>query len=157
MRGIKVAESQMNKKLVWPIFWALVGVFIVVTNIFVIPALRELLLGSAFVIISGLVLFLLGGALVFLSVWEKVEGLLKKFSILTGASSTGIVISMLLHNAVYGLFIYWFGAGFWERAGFGDEPFFFFLAVLVCPLGFLVGAGGSIILAIRRTWSGTGL
>ena len=32
----------------------------------------------------------------------------------------------------------------------GDEPVFFIIAIVVCPIGFLVGAVGSIVLAIRR-------
>lgn len=89
-------------------------------------------------------------ALVFLAVKEKVAGKLKAFFILTGASAAGFLVSVLLHNLIYGLFIYWFGEGFWDRIGVGDEPFFFIMAVIVCPLGFLVGVGGSMVLAIRR-------
>ncbi|MDH5364930.1 MAG: hypothetical protein OEZ00_06775 [Dehalococcoidia bacterium] len=140
----------MNGKLSWPIFWALVGVFIVVVCLFSIPALRDLLMGFLFLVISGTVLFLLGAALIFFTVKEKVAGMLKKFLLLTGASSAGLLVSFLLHGGVYALFIYFFGADFWDRIGLGDEPVFFVMAVLICPLGFLVGAVGSIVLAIKR-------
>ncbi len=133
----------MNTKLIQSIFWALVGTFIAIASVFLIPALRELLMGFPFLIIPGVVFLLLGGALIFLTVKEKVGGLAGKFLILTGASSAGFIISALLHNAVYGLLIYFFGVDF-------DEPVFFIMATIVCPIGFLVGAVGSIILAIRR-------
>ena len=81
---------------------------------------------------------------------KKVEGKLKKFLLLTGASSAGIITSIFLHNAIYALFIHFFGADFWHRTGMGDEPFFFFMAILVCPIGFLVGMVGSIVLAIKN-------
>lgn len=55
-----------------------------------------------------------------------------------------------LHNFVYGLLIYWFGADFWDRIGLADEPFFFLLGIIVCPIGFLIGAVGSIVLFIRE-------
>ena len=114
-----------------------------------IPAFR----GSMFLwflTISGTVFTLLGVALIFLTVKKKVGGMLKKFLILTGASAIGIPVSIFLHNAIYGLFIHWFGAGFWDRIGLGDEPVFFIMAILVCPVGFLVGAVGSMVLAIKR-------
>jgi hypothetical protein len=74
----------------------------------------------------------------------------KKFLILTGSAAAGILVSMLLHNLVYGAFIQWFGEGFWERTGLEDEPFFFMMAVFVCPLAYLVGTVGSIATIIRR-------
>jgi len=70
--------------------------------------------------------------------------------ILTGASAAGSLVSVFLHNAIYALFIEWFGAGFWERIGMGAEPFFFILAAIVCPIAFLVSVIGSIVIFIRR-------
>ena len=140
----------MKGKLSWSIFWALVAVFVVIASVFFIPTLRELLMGFLFIIISGVVFFLLGVALIFLTVKEKVGGIFKKFLILTGASAAGFFVFSLLHNAVYGLFIHFFGADFWDRIGLADEPFFFVMAVFVCPIGFLVGAVGSIVLFIKR-------
>jgi len=137
----------VKRRLSWPIFWALVGVFVVIASVFLIPAARELLMGFAFLIASGTVFFLLGVALIFLTLREKVRGKLKKFFILTGASSTGFFVSFLLHNAIYGLLIYWFGADFWKG---GDEPVFFVMATVVCPVGFLVGVAGSIVIAIKE-------
>ena len=141
----------MNGKLSWPIFWALVGVFIVIAGVFAIPAVRELLMGLLFIAISGAVFALLGVALIFLTVKEKVGGMLKKFLILTGASAAGISVSVFLHNAIYGLLIHWFGADFWDRIGPGDEPFFFIMAIIVCPAAFLVGTVGSIVLSIKKS------
>ncbi len=140
----------MKGKVSWAIFWALVGIFVVIMGAIFIPAVRELLVGFLFLIISGAIFLLLGVALIFLTVKEKVGGLPKKFLLLTGASAVGFFLSFLLHNVIYGLFIYWFGVDFWDRIGLGDEPFFFFMAVLVCPIGFLVGTVGNIVLAIKR-------
>ena len=141
----------MKGKLSWPIFWALVGVFIVIVCLFLIPAFRGTMF-LWFLIISGSIFLLLGVALIVLTIKEKVGGMLKKFFLLTGASSAGFFVFVLLHNFIYGLFIHFFGADFWDRIGpGGDEPFFFLLAIFVCPLGFLVGAIGSIVLAIRSS------
>ena len=140
----------MNGKLSWPIFWALVSVFVVNLCLFFIPAFRDLLRGSELFLLPIAVFFLLGVALIFLTVKEKVGGMLKKSFLLTGASAAGFFVSILLHNAIYGLFIYWLGAGFWDRIGLGDEPFFFIVAIFVCPIGFLVGAIWSIVLRYRK-------
>jgi len=140
----------VNGKLSWSIFWALVGIFVVIASTLVIPAVRDLLMGLLFLIISGVIFLLLGVALIFFTVKEKVGGALKKFLILTGASAAGFFVSFLLHNAIYGLFIHFFGVDFWDRIGVGDEPFFFIMAIIVCPIGFLVGVVGSIVLAIKR-------
>ena len=132
----------MEGKLVQSIFWALVGVFVVIAGVFAVPAARELLMGLFFLIISGVVFGLLGVALIFFTVKQKVGGVLKKFLLLTGASAVGIPVSIFLHNAIYGLIF----VRMLDRPDF-DEPFFFVMAVVICPLGFLVGVVGSIILA----------
>ena len=144
----------MKEKLIWSIFWALVVVFVVVVVVSVsapfIPAVKGFFVGGWFFIISGILFFSLGVALLVLAVKEKVGGMLKKFLILTGASSTGIFISFLLHNAIYGLFIYFFGEGFWDRIGLSDEPVFFVMTIFICPIAFLVGVVGSVVLFIKR-------
>ena len=140
----------MKRKLTWPIFWALIGVFIVVVCLFFVPAFRDLLRGSELFLVPIAIFFLLGAALIFLTLKEKVGGILQKFLLLTGASAVGFLVSILLHNAIYGLFIYFFGANFWDRISLGDEPVFFIIAIIICPIGFLVGAAGSIVLAIKN-------
>ena len=140
----------MKGKLTWSIFWALIGISVLTAIVLLVPVLRELIMGSLFIIISGTALFLLGLALIFFTIKEKVGGILKKFLILTGASSIGFFVSILWHNAIYGLFTHFFGADFWHRIGLWDEPFFFIIAVFLCPIGFLVGAVGSIFLASRQ-------
>jgi len=132
----------VKRKLSWPIFWALIIVFIVLAiSIFTqaaafAPTFRRSLFLWVF-FISGAAFFLLGGALIFLTVKEKVGGMSKKFLILTGASAAGLPVFVLLHNAIYGLFNV-------------EEPVFFITATLVCPIGFLVGAVGSVVLAIKN-------
>jgi len=140
----------VKRKLTWPIFWALIGVFIVVVCLFFVPAFRDLLRGSELFLVPIAIFFLLGAALIFLTLKEKVGGILQKFLLLTGASAVGFLVSILLHNAIYGLFIYFFGANFWDRISLGDEPVFFIVAIIICPIGFLVGVAGSIVLAIKN-------
>jgi len=127
----------MKGKLVWSVFWVLVGIFIVVLSLIGIP--RPLIpfgLSPAIFLSSMVVIALLGVALLFLTVKTKVEGILKKFLLLTGASAVGLPVCALLHNVVSRLFNI-------------EEPVFFFMAIFVCPIGFLVGAAGTIVLTLK--------
>ena len=93
---------------------------------------------------------LLGLMVVVLTTRLREARIQKIFFVLAGASAAGIPICAILHNLVYGLFIAWFGKGFWERhVPGGDEPVFFILALFVCPALFLIGTVGSIVLLIK--------
>lgn len=143
----------MLSRLSWPIFWALLATSIVIVSWFFIAAANESARGFRFLVFlasSGTIFVLLGIALIFITVREKAGGKLRKFLILTGAGATGIPVSIILHNAIYALFIHWFGTDFWDRVGIGDEPFFFVMAIFICPVAFLVGTVGSIVLAIKK-------
>jgi hypothetical protein len=137
----------LSDKLRWPTFWALVAVFVLIVCFFVITAFGDWLSGSIWFLSPFALFFLLGVALLVFSLRGSVSGGLKKFFILTGASAAGVLVGIVLHNLIYALFEYFGGADFWNG---GDEFFFFIMAVIVCPLGFLVGVVGTIVLGIKR-------
>ena len=109
-------------------------------------------------------LFISAGAVYLLSYlfYDRVEpelgerGLkrLKIFLLIAGISLGAFIISVFLHNAIYGLFILWFGEDFWARIGLGDEPVFFFIALL-SVVAFAVGIIGSLVIFIRGLFSKT--
>ena len=99
-------------------------------------------------------LALSGAVLVVLTLKLQEARLQKTFFLLTGASAVAMPICAILHNVVYGLFIWWFGEGFWGRNG--DEPVFFLLAVVFCPVLFVVGGVGSTVLLIKARMSNQG-
>jgi hypothetical protein len=101
------------------------------------------------IVVLAIVFGLLGLALVILAARLSAARIEKIFFILTGASAAGMPIFAVLHNLVYGLFITWFGEGFWENHTGGDEPVLFLLAVLVCPALFVIGTVGSIVLFVK--------
>lgn len=131
----------MKRFSITTIFWALVVVFVIIIgNMTFIPSLFPETLKAYIIPImfaSWLVSFILGLALIALTVKKKVEGWLKKFLLLTGASAAGFPLFVVLHNLVSAL------------SGI-EEPFFFILAAIVCPLGFLVGAIGTIALFLKK-------
>jgi cytochrome b561 len=134
------------------IFWLSVAFFIELVILILIPVFNRSI-NFLFMAIPGIIFLLLGIALIVLTAKSGLRGLLKKFLLVTGAAPIGAVVSVILHNAFYGVFIYFFGADFWDRIGTGDEPVFFILAIIVCPIAFLTGVVGSIVLFVkgRRT------
>lgn len=114
----------------------MVGVFVIVVSImFIRPLLHRIYLLVLLPFIA--VFFLLSVTLIVLTIKTKVRGMLKGFLLLTGASPVGLLVFGILHNVVGGLF-------------HTEEAVFFILAIIVCPIGFLVGAVGSIVLAIKN-------
>ena len=78
--------------------------------------------------------------------------LLKTFLLVAGISLGAFIISVFLHNAIYGLFIHFFGADFWDKIGISDEPVFFFISLLSVA-AFAVGIIGSLVMFIRGLFS----
>lgn len=130
-------------------FWALIAVFLVVVCQIFTPLFEDLLKGKIFLIPMA-VFFLLGLVLLILSLREKVEKKLKNFLILTGASAVWLFVFGILHNLFYAL-------GTITKKIFvlsylieGLHITFFLIAVLVCPIGFLIGAIGSIVILTKK-------
>jgi len=127
-------------------FWLLVVDFIAILMGMFVPGVRTKLsqFAGPVIVFSELAIFLLlGTILIILTFKRKVEGRLKKFLLVTGISAVGFVVCVLLHNLISGLLSTIFNKDI-------EEPVFFLLAVFGCPLGFLVGAIGSIVLFFRQ-------
>jgi len=143
-----------NKKILKKpigIFWSLVMVFVLIMSYFLIPFSHEIRRALFPVIaVLALVFSVLGLMLIFYTKKLKIKGKLRTYFVLVGVSPIGSFISVIFHNFAYGLGIVLFGTDFWERLGFGDEPLFFILALLVFPLLFLIGMVGSIIILFRK-------
>ncbi|GAH17488.1 unnamed protein product, partial [marine sediment metagenome] len=78
--------------------------------------------------------------------------MLKIFLLVAGISLGAFIISVFLHNAIYGLFIHFCGEDFWERTSIGDEPVFFIIALL-SVVAFAVGLIGSLVMFIKGLFS----
>ena len=104
----------MKTQLTKLIFWLLIAVFILVIIGLMVPAVRNFLAGSIVFFLLFFAFFILGIALILSVFKERTEGKLKKFLLLTGSSAVGILVSIILHNLAYALFIWMFGADFWR-------------------------------------------
>ena len=155
----------MKNRPILPVFWALLGAFILTfLSIFVMnPPIRTILnnlypdetvavVVSILFRLSGLLFLALGLTLLVLTVRARarLDRPLKRFLLLTSSSAVGVFASLLLHGVVYGLIILIFGEDFWSRTGLEDEPFFFIMGLFICPVAYLVGTIGSIVLMFRR-------
>ena len=147
----------MKGKPIWSIFWALVGVIVITVIVGVIqaytPPLHRLLMPAGgwtllclVLIYSAVVVLIgLGVTLLVLTAKTKVRGILKKFLLLTEASFVGLLVFGTLAGGMEGLLPK-------EHPLFLDWVlgFFMFMA-LVCMPAFLVGAVGTIVLAIKKS------
>lgn len=126
--------------LFWATFWASVLVFIVIVCIMFVKPFRKLMMPNGFFIVIALLL-ILGVALLLMTIRNEPAAILKAFLLLTGASAAGLSVFAILHNLVTAMLTKFFKV----KTNF-DEPVFFILATIVCPLGFLAGAVGTIVL-----------
>lgn len=131
------------------IFYLLVAVFILAISIIFIPAFRGFLSGT-FMIISGVILVILGSVLIGLTLVQKVEGKLKKFLMLTGASATGFFVFVLLHNIFYALEQVTNHITILSYLMKAFEVIFFLIAIFACPIGFLIGVIGTIVMFNKK-------
>lgn len=137
--------SEKNLKKVEKVFYVLIVLFIliIINNLimtFVTPMFGGLILRGVLATLFlplTILFFVLGIVLIFLTLKSKIEGKLKLFLLLTGASPVGFLISVILH-------------GLLEALGIILHVVFFFIAILVCPILFLIGAIGSIVLFKRK-------
>jgi len=99
--------------------------------------------------VPGIVLCYLAASVPFVAVtrtWRR----MKKFLILMGASFAAFVVFVLLHNAFYGLTMITSHIAALSRSMEAFHVTCFIIAVFICPVGFVVGAGGSVVLFVRR-------
>ena len=81
---------------------------------------------------------------------EKIKGNLRKHLLLTGASASGFLISVVLHNFLYALAIVFRPIYFLSKLMEFLHVAFFLIATIGCPIGFLIGVFRSVVKLIKR-------
>ena len=142
-------EMSQKENVLTVIFYALVAVFVLAVSIIFIPVFRGFISGT-FMIISGVILVILGSILIGLTLVQKVEGKLKKFLMLAGASAAGFFVFVLLHNIFYGLEQITSHITILSYLMKAFEVVFFLIAIFACPIGFLVGVIGTIVMFNKK-------
>jgi hypothetical protein len=139
----------VKKSLLSTTFYALVGVFLVIMCMFFVPPVTEFIQGPIF-LLPFIVFSLLGAALLFLTAKSKTKGKYRKLLILTGVSAVGFFISILLHNLLYALAIVSSHIIILKYLFEFLHATFFIIGVIVCPLGFAIGAISTIVILIKK-------
>jgi len=146
MGWVEMSQKESVLKIT---FYLLVAVFVLAISIIFIPAFRGIV-SSAFMIISVVILVILGSVLIGLTLVQKVDGKLKKPLILTGVSAAGFFVFTLLHNIFYGLeqvTSHITILGYLMKA---FEVIFFLIAIFACPIGFVIGVIGTIVMFNKK-------
>ena len=143
-----IIDSQKRNTLII-MFYLVIIVFVITVGMLLIPGFRGYI-NTAFVIISGIILVILGSVLIGLTLVQKVEGKLKKFLILTGASAAGFFVFALLHNIFYGLEQVTGHITILSYLIKAFEVIFFLIAIFACPIGFLIGVIGTIVMFSKK-------
>ena len=146
MGWVEVSQKENTLTI---IFYLLVAVFVLAISIVFIPALRGFVSGT-FMIISGVILVILGSVLIGLTLVQKVEGKLKKLLMLTGASAAGFFVFALLHNIFYALEQVTSHITVLSYSMKAFEVIFFLIAIFACPIGFLIGVIGTIVMFNKK-------
>ena len=132
------------------IFWILIVDFFIILCQLFLPIFGFLLAGSIVFFIPMTIFCLLGLILLILISGKKEKNELKKFLILTGASAVGFFVFVILHNAFYALNTTTGNSFILNYLVEGLQVISFLIAVFVCPISFIVGVIGSIILLIKE-------
>jgi hypothetical protein len=141
-------ETPKAPRLLLIVFWALVAAFATLVLTVLLPDVIDFF-RPVFLSLTVLC-FLLGLALLVLSVRWQERTLLRVFWILVGASTAGFALGSVLHNAFYALATV---TGHWPILNTTMEALevaFFLFATLLCPVAFLVGTVGAVVLIVRR-------
>ena len=135
------------ERIIKIIIFVLTGIFIFIVAVIVTDSVRAV--GLPFVAGSVFAYFLLGLALLILTLKRKIKGKLGFFLLLTGGSSMAFLISVLLHNLLYAAAILASNIKWLHFLLEVLHAGFFLIGVIVCPLVFLVGIIGSLFHYIR--------
>ena len=138
----------MKKSLIIT-FYALILFFLLILGEIFIPTIRELFRGSLFFLAPFIIFSLLGVLLISLILKQDIQEKLRKYLLLTGISATSFFIFVFLHNIFYALAEISSNITILKYPMKVLEGIFFITAIFICPLMFLIGAIGSIIIFIK--------
>ncbi len=130
-------------------FWTLILFFLLILGEIFVEAIGEFFKGSLFFLVPFIVFSLLGILLVFLVFKQNIQGKLRKYLLLTGISAISFFIFVFLHNVFYGLEVISSNIILLKNLMEILHVAFFIIALLICPLMFLIGSIGSIIIFIK--------
>lgn len=131
------------------VFWLLMGVFGFIVSMFAVPIIREAIQGPLF-LVPFVFFTLLAIILLFLTIKQKVRGRLKKLLLIVSFSAAGIFFSIIFHNLLYALAEIITRPPLLHTLLEALHIVFFFVAIIIAPLGFIIAAFLTIRLFIKQ-------
>lgn len=140
----------MNKRPLILTFWALLFTFVIIASQMLFPVVRDLFRGPKIFLLPFFIFCLLGIVLIFLMRNWQGEKKTKRFLMLTALGSTGFFVFIILHNLFYGLGIAVEHIITLKYLMEVLHVISFIIAIFICPLAYLIGTIGTIILFFRK-------
>ena len=104
------------------------------------------LMTGPYIFILWILHFAAGVALIITTYREKISGKRKFFLLLSGFSSAGFLLGVVLHNLLYALGTITENQVILNKIINFFEVAFFLAATIICPVGFIVGMVGTLII-----------
>ena len=104
------------------------------------------LMPGPYVFILWILHFAAGVGLIIAAYKEKISGKRKFFLLLSGFSSAGFLVGVVLHNLLYALGTITENLVILNKIINFFEVAFFLAATIICPVGFIVGMVGTLII-----------
>jgi len=103
------------------------------------------LMTGPYVFILWILHFVTGVGLIVTTYREKITGKRKFYLLLSGFSSAGFLLGVVLHNLLYALGMITENLVIVNKIINFFEVAFFLAATIICPVGFIVGVVGTLI------------
>ncbi|MEA3322821.1 MAG: hypothetical protein U9Q12_01225 [Patescibacteria group bacterium] len=132
----------MNRSI-YVTFWIVIAVFVFVMGVFFVPVVQDVFRGPIFLVPIGL-FAVASGVLVWLVARSSIDSILKKFMLLAGVSGVGFFVGIILHNLFYAAGMLTVDIVIAKYFFEVLHVAFFLISTILCPIGFLIGAGGSM-------------
>ena len=139
----------MRKEYLMTVFWSMVAIFLVLLSFpFVLDTFRR----KVFILyaILALVFLMLGIVLIVLAARSRLPRGLKIYMIIMGASAPGVFAGSIMHNMFYAFAVMTEGNMILHVAFEIMHVGAFLGSLIVCPLLFLVGTVGALVMMHRK-------
>ena len=136
-KKIKILSSKF-------LFYALIILSILVILNMLFPDIGQIT--GPYIFILWILHFAAGVGLIITTYKEKISGKRKFFLLLSGFSSAGFLLGVVLHNSLYALGTITENLVILNKIISFFEVAFFLAATIICPLGFIVGMVGTLII-----------
>jgi len=104
------------------------------------------LMPGPYIFILWILHFVAGVGLIITTYKEKISGKRKFFLLLSGFSSAGFLLGVVLHNLLYALGTITEHLAILNKIINFFEVAFFLAATIICPVGFIVGMVGTLVI-----------